>query len=421
MKLRWPSVLALVLALGPTASADPVPRARPEAVGMSSQRLERLGQALRREIDEGRLPGAVVAVARKGKLVYYEAFGFLDKAAGIAMPKDAIFNIASMTKPLTAVGALILYEEGRLLVNDPVGKYLPHLDGMPVAVLSNGASGEEAIATEPARRKVTLQDLMRHTAGLTYGNRGTSALHKRYDTLSTSSQTGAEFLDRLSKLPLHYQPGTMWDYSLGLDVLGLVVEAVTKQALGQFLDERLLRPLGMVDTAFIVPAEKANRYAKPLPLDPLTGKPQTAADRTKPPKMDCGGGCAVSTAADYLRFAQMLLNRGALENTRILGRKTVESMTADQLGPEVDMRHLRNYPNINGYGFGLSVAVRRHDGVAGIMGSPGDYNWGGANGTYFWVDPKEELAVVFMAAAPGALRLHNRQLMTTLVLQAITD
>jgi len=386
---------------------------------MSSQRLERIGQVLRAEIGQGHLPGAVVAIARKGKLVYHEAFGFLDKAAGIPMPKDAIFNIASMTKPLVAVGALMLYEQGRLLVNDPVGKYLPQLDKMPVAVMQTDTSGRTTMGTEPARRKPTLQDLMRHTAGLTYGIRGNTELHKMYASLS--DLTGPEFLDHLGKLPLHYQPGTIWDYSLGLDVLGLIIETVTKESLGSYLQQNLFKPLSMFDTGFMVPSQKVGRYAKPFPVDPETNNPQSIPDRTKPPKFECGGGCAVSTAADYLRFSQMLLNLGKLDNARILARKTVEYMTADQLGPEVNIDRLREYPNINGYGFGLGVAVRRGYGVAGLMGSPGDFNWGGAYGTYFWVDPKEEMAVVFMAATPGTLRLHNRQLITSLVLQAIAD
>lgn len=412
-------VLGLLVALVAPLRAEQLPEAKPEAVGMSSPRLERIGSVLRADIENGRMPGAVVAIARRGKLVYYEAFGFLDKIAGTPMPKDAVFTMASMTKPMATVGALMLFEETRLLVNDPVGKYLPPLGKMSVAVHAGAERG-----TQPARRQPTIQDLMRHTAGVTYGNRGTTELHKAYpqgSIDSADSLTGPQFVEKLAALPLHYQPGAAWDYSLGLDVLGLAIEAVTKQSLGRFLNERLFAPLGMVDTGFVLTADKARRYARPLPLDPETGNPQVIRDPTQPRKFDCGGACAFSTATDYLRFAQMLLNRGTLENARILGRKTVEFMTTDQLGPEVNVDSLRDYPNINGYGFGLSVAVRRGYGVAGTMGSPGDYHWGGANGTFFWVDPKEELAVVFMAATPGATRLHYRQVMTSLVLQAIVD
>jgi CubicO group peptidase (beta-lactamase class C family) len=418
--------LALVAAVLGAVSTVPlhaqqIPPAKPEAVGLSSQRLQRIAPILRADIENGRMPGAVIAVARKGKLVYYEAFGFLNKMAGTPMPKDAIFPIASMTKPLTTVGALMLVEEGRLLLNDRVGEYLPQLSKMSVAVVRPGT----AMGTEAAKRQPTIQDLMRHTAGITNGNRGTSELYKMYPQGSwdaAGSLTGPEFIEKLASLPLHYQPGTVWDYGLGLDVLGLVIEAVTKQPLSRFLGERLFGPLGMVDTEFIVTSDKVKRIARPLPAaEQDAGGKQLVADRRQPRKFDCGGACAFSTATDYLRFAQMLLNRGTLDSTRILSRKTVEFMTADQLGPEVNIDRLRDYPNINGYGFGLSVAVRRGYGIAGTMGSPGDYHWGGANGTYFWVDPKEELAAVFMAATPGPTRFHYRQVITSLVLQAIVD
>jgi len=382
---------------------------------MSSVRLGRIGTALKTEIDSGTIPGAVVAIVRKGRLVYFESFGYVDKTSGARMPKDAIFTIASMTKPLTVTGALMLYEEGRLLLNDPVGKYLPQLDNVVVAT----ASG-----TEPARRKPTIQDLMRHTAGFTYGNRGSGPLYKNYPQSSgeaADTMTSEAFLSALGGLPLFYQPGTRWDYSFGMDLVGLTVEAVTKQKLGYYLRERLFAPLGMADTGFVIPSEKMSRFAKPLPADPQTGKPQSFRNPVNPNKFDCGGGCAYSTAMDYARFAEMLRNRGKFEDRQYLGRKTVEFMTSDQLGPEVNNEKLRDFPNMNGYGFGLSVAVRKGAGVPGIMGTPGDFNWGGANGTYFWVDPKEELTVVFMASAPGEVRVHMRQLITTLVLQAIAD
>lgn len=385
-----------------------LPVAKPETVGMSSSRLARIGVALNADIEHGLLPGGVVAVVRGGKLVYYEAFG--------AVQKDSIFTIASMTKPLTASGALMLVEEGRILLNEPVGKYLPQLDNMQVASAAGG--------TEPAIRKPTVQDLMRHTAGFTYGNRGTSPLYRNYPQSSgevADAMNGDAFLAKIGSLPLFFQPGTHWDYSFGMDVLGLTVEAVTKQKLGDYLRARLFTPLGMTDTGFSIPAEKASRFARPLPKDPLTGKPQSFRDPTIPNQFDCGGGCAYSTALDYARFAEMLRNRGKFESTQLLGRKTVEYMTSDQLGPEVNIDKLREFANMNGYGFGLSVAVRRGTGVSGIMGTAGDFNWGGANGTYFWVDPKEELSVVFMAAAPGELRVRYRQLLTALVLQAIAD
>jgi len=406
--------------------AESLPRATPESVGMSSQRLARIAASMKADIEAGRMPGGVIAVARKGKLVYYEAFGYLDKAKGTPMPKDAIFSIASMTKPMVAVGALTLYEENRLLVHDPIGNYLPALKNMSVAVFRKDASGGDVIDREPARRQPTVQDLMRHTAGFTYGNQGTTLLHKQYPGGSgnvADTMTGPEFVEALGKLPLHYQPGTMWDYSYGLDILGIAIESVTKQSLGRFLEDRIWGPLGMVDTAFTVPPIKAGRIARALPADPVTGQPQSIRDQTQPWKFECGGGCATSTALDYLRFAQMLLNHGTLDGRRVLGRKTVEYMTSDHLGPEVNADRLHNFAveSIDGYGFGLGVAVRRGPGVAGIMGSPGDFRWSGAQGTLFWVDPKEELAVVYMAQTPGAIRAHYRQVIPALVLQSLVD
>jgi CubicO group peptidase (beta-lactamase class C family) len=268
---------------------------------------------------------------------------------------------------------------------------------------------------------MTIQDLMRHTAGLSYG-RGSTPLHKIYpvsSTWSATNWTGSEFIGQLSTLPLHYQPGSSWEYSLGLDVLGLVIEKVAGMPLRQYLDERVFTPLGMTDTGFVVPPAKFPRYAKALAQDPLTREPQAVRDGTKLHKFDCGGGCAVSTALDYLRFAQMLLNGGELDGVRILARKTVEYMTADHLGPEVDATRLREYPNINGYGFGLGVAVRRGAGISGVMSSRGEFHWAGSTGSYFWVDPAESLAVVFMAHAPGPIRYYHRQLLHALVMQAL--
>jgi CubicO group peptidase (beta-lactamase class C family) len=427
--VRLPAVAVCALAIAVSTvivHADALPRATPESVGMSSQRLARIAAALKADIDQGRMPGAVIAVARKGKLVYHEAFGFLDKARGTPMPKDAIFSIASMTKPVVAAAALSLAEESRMLVHEPVGTYLPALKDMSVVAFKRDPSGGESIDRVPARRQPTIQDLMRHTAGFTYGNQGTTALHKAYPGGSgnvAATMSGAEFIDALAKLPLHYQPGTTWDYSYGLDILGLAIERVSNQTLGQFLHARFFGPLGMSDTAFTVPKEKAGRIAKALATDPITGQPQSIRDQTLPWKFECGGGCLASTALDYLRFAQMLLDGGALDGTRILGRKTVEYMSADHLGPGVNVEKLHNFPveHIDGYGFGLGVAVRRVPGVAGIMGSPGDFRWSGAQGTLFWVDPKEQLAVVYMAQTPGAIRAHYRQVVATLVQQAIVD
>lgn len=397
----------------------PLPVAEAQALGFAPDRLPRIAAALNAEIARNALPGAVLMIARRGKLGYCETFGHLDPAARSAMPVDAMFSIASMTKPLVTVGALMLAEEGRLAVNEAVGRYLPQLARMQVnPPQCDGSVGSPTVAVN---RQMTIEDLMRHTAGLSYG-RGDKALYARYpfsSDVASTKWTGKEFLDQLATLPLHYQPGSMWEYSLGLDVLGLVIEAVTGLPLAKYLDEKLFRPLQMHDTAFTVPATETPRYAKALATDPVTQQPQTLRDGTTPHKFDCGGGCAVSTAADYLRFAQMLLNGGELDGVRVLSRKTVAYMTSDHLGPEVDLSKLNDYPNIRGYGFGLGVAVRRSAGRGGMPSSAGEFHWAGSTGTYFWVDPAEELVTVFMAHAPGAIRYYHRQLLHALVLQAL--
>ena len=420
MKIRSLFLALLVLSFAlPVAAADPQPRAEPETVGMSSARLARIGEVLRADIERGRIPGAVLAIARKGKIVYFEAFGYRDKAAGVPMTTDTIFSIASMTKPMVTVGALQLYEQGRVLIDDPVSKYLPQFANMQVARMD--AAEQAILDTAPAARQITIQDLMRHTSGIIYGGRGSTAVHKLYPASSAAviSMTSAEFLDKLGSLPLLYQPGTVWEYGFSTDVLGLVVESITNQTLGKYLQETLFKPLGMSDTGFLVPADNVSRYAKALPNDPDTGKPQSLVDLTKPTKFECGGGCAVSTAGDYLRFAQMLLDQGKLDGERILSRKTVEFMTADQLGPGVKNLIGNADPTRAGYGFGLGLAVRRTEGIVRMMGSVGDFTWPGAYGTNWWADPKEELAVVFMAHSPGPIRWHYRQLINTLVLQAL--
>lgn len=405
------------------SSTTPLPRATPEEVGLSSARLKRIGDALEADIAQGRMPGAVVAIARDGKLVYFEAFGWRDKAAGQRMTTDTIFNIASMTKPMTTVGALMLYEAGALLIDDPVAKYLPQFAEMRVATLS--ADGDSITGTAPAAKAITIQDLMRHTSGIIYGGRGATAVHKMYPASSSAAATtltGAEFLDKLGGLPLLHQPGKVWDYGFGLDILGLLIERVSHQTLGAYLRERLFQPLGMADTGFSIAPRDAARYAKALPLDPETGKPQTVGpDATRPLTFECGGGCAVSTAADYLRFAEMLRRQGSFGGESLLGRKTVEYMTSDQLGPEVTNLIGNADPTRADYGFGLGLAVRRTPGIVRLMGSVGDFSWPGASGTNWWVDPKERLTVVFMAHTPGPARWHYRELINALVYQAIAD
>jgi CubicO group peptidase (beta-lactamase class C family) len=418
-------ILATTLCLVASTAAfaeDPLPRARPEEVGLSSERLARIGAVLKADVDAGRIPGAVIAIARRGKLVAFDAYGWSDKAAGVAMTTDTIFNIASMTKPMTTVGALMLYEQGKILIDDPLSKYFPKFANMRVAARDNG---EPTAETVPANRQITIQDLMRHTSGLIYGGRGTTLVHKMYPGGSVDAvrdYDGPAFLDKLASLPLLYQPATVWDYGFGLDVMGLTIEKISGQSLGQYLQANLFTPLGMKDTGFSVSADKAVRYARPLPADPDTGKPQARSpELTQPIKFECGGGCAASTASDYLRFAMMLMNRGRAGEARLLGPKTVDYMLSDQLGPSIKNLVGNADPTRADYGFGLGLAVRTTPGVVRMMGSVGQFTWPGASGTDWWADPKEELAVVYLSAAPGPLRWHYRQKINALVYQAIID
>jgi CubicO group peptidase (beta-lactamase class C family) len=406
-----------------------------EQAGMSAKKLERIREVLKSEIDQGKLPGAVVMVARKGKLVYADAIGFQDKAESKAMGLDAVFRIYSMTKPLVSVAAMMLVEDGKIQLTDPVSKFLPAFKKQHVSVANTDSELAPITYIDvPAARESTVQDLLRHTAGLAYGEITKNAPVKEAYTKAgiylpgvrdydSRDMTPAEQADRVAAAPLAHQPGTMWEYSVATDILGRVVEIASGKRLGDFLDERLFKPLRMVDTAFAVPADKAARLAQPLPVDLASGQPIKVIDVSALPKNDSGGAGAVSTAADYLRFSQMLLNGGELDGVRILSRTTVELMTSDHLGtriaaPFTPGELLLGTP---GYTFGLGFAVRQGAGVAGVHGSAGEFMWGGYAGTYFWVDPKEQIAAVYMSQAPSPIRAYYRRLMKQLVYQAIVD
>src|SRR5438132_5988456 len=355
--------LLSLLAVG-YAEASDLSTVKPEQVGLSSERLERIGQVLRVDVERGRIPGAVVVVARKGRVASVQAVGFRDRAAGAPMTPDSIFRIASMTKPIVTVAALSLYEEGRLLPSDPVSKYIPAFKDRMVG-----------LERPPAEREMTIQDLMRHTSGLTYGNRGKTEIYKMYpesSNVASLTLTMDEFIEQLSRTPLPYPPGPRWEYGLSTDVLGRVVEIVSGKSLGEVLAERIYRPLKMTDTTFLVPVDKRTRIAQGLPAHPDTGAEFKLADPSVPRKFDCGGGCAVSTAGDYARFAQMLLNRGSLDGARVLSPRTVEFMTSDHLGAISRGTGATGWP---GYTWGLGVAVRQDKGIAPIPGSSGDFYW----------------------------------------------
>ena len=406
-------------------AASPIASAPPESAGMSAARLTRLTIAFQKEIADKKLPGAVMMVARKGKLVYAAALGVRDPKGADPMRPDTIFRIYSMTKPMVSVAAMILVENGTIQLMDPVSKWLPAFKDTTVSI----GSGDVA-----AQRAMTVQDLLRHTAGLAYGELTQNAAVK--DALAKTGlykpgvidfdvrdMTSPEQVERLAKVPLIHQPGTTWEYSLASDVLGRVVEAASGQRLGDFLSERMFKPLRMSDTAFWVPETKMGRVAEPFDKDPIAGAAIRLIEVSKQPGNDSGGAGGVGTAGDYLRFAQMLANGGVLDGQRVLSRTTVKLMTSDHLGSRLPLAATPGGAVLGAstYTFGLGFAVRPTDGIAPVPGSAGDFNWGGYAGTLFWVDPKEQLVAVFMVQSAGALRVYHRTLFRQLVYQAIVD
>jgi CubicO group peptidase (beta-lactamase class C family) len=400
------------------------PADRPEDVGFSPERLRRLTDLLRRDVDKGAIPGAVVLIVRQGKVACHEAIGLRDREAGAAMTADTLFRIYSMTKPITSACATMLAEEGALLLADPVSVYLPEFARLTVAVDSDSA-GTAPLATEPMRRPMTVQDLLRHTSGLTYSHLAGPRLKPAYDAAGIGdNQTNTEMVDRLSRAPLAYQPGGTWQYGFSTDVLGRVVEVAGGMPLDRFIDERVCKPLGLAQTSF-GPAEAA-RVAEPQ-IDAQTGKRPPLRDATCRPVWLSGGSGLLSTAADYARFCQMMLNGGTLNGTRLLSPAMVALMTADHLTPDIAygpqmpamFGALAPMP-VNGIGFGLGFAVRTHAGRNALPGSVGDYSWSGVSGTYFWIDPRQQLIAILMMQAP-VQRMHYRYLMRTLVYQALVD
>jgi CubicO group peptidase (beta-lactamase class C family) len=429
-------IATLVLAVAAVCAtalswAQGLPVAPPESVGMSAQRLSRISEAFRQQIDQGNLPGVVVMVARKGRLVYSDAVGFQNKETGKPLSKDAIFRIYSMTKPLVSVAAMMLVEDGKMQLNDPVSKFLPAMKNMQVSVAKADAEfAKVAYTLIPAEREMTVQDLLRHTSGLAYANLTQNTLVKEAYAKGGIDDdprglTPPQEIETFSKSPLVHQPGTVWEYSLSTDMLGRVVEAASGKRLSDFLDERLFRPLGMNDTGFFVAKDKLGRLAEALPVDTSSGKPNKLYDVAAVPNNDSGGAGGVSTASDYLRFAQMMANGGQLDGKRYLSRTTVELMTSDHLGARIQAQSPMTPGEIllstPGYTFGLGFAVRQAAGVAGVSGSAGEFMWGGYAGTYFWVDPKEQLVAVYMTAAPSPIRAYYRKLFKQLVYSAITD
>ena len=441
--------LGLVLLLAAGASARELRSASPAREGFSAQRLQRIDAHMNRAVDDGIMVGGLGMIARNGKVVYQQTWGLSDREAGTAMRDDAIFRIYSMSKPITAVALMMLYEEGRFFLNDPIAKFLPELAELELAVstadgksgvVSDGTSsrgvgvGDDSKVgqTRKPRRQPTIRDLLRHTAGFTYGIFGNTEIDQNYrDEGLLEQKTIADFVVELGKIPLQYEPGTKWHYSVSVDVQGRLVEVISGMRFGEFLEKRLFRPLGMADAGFVVPAHKRDRLAqlyspegtqvglntvwqyseskRLVPADPATSRGYDEGST-----FESGGGGLVSTADDYMRFCLMLLNGGELYGARILSPKTVALMTTNHLG-DLPMGWGRT-----GLGFGLGFAVALDQGKIGETGSVGEYNWGGAAGTRFWIDPKERLVGLFMVQSiPHQTRLAGK--FKVLTYQALVD
>jgi len=427
MKRHLAIVTLVILALAIPASmlaqgSKAVPIVKPEMAGFSSDRLQNLGRVLQQEIDKGSYPGAVVLIARDGKIVHYQAYGFLDANKSKPMPKDARFRIASMTKPIIATSTMMMVEQGKFLLMDPISKYLPEFKSMTVEMKKADGSGYETV---PAARPITIQDLLRHTSGFTYGGSldasrtAAKAAYRKIEQVD-GGITGDEMLKELANTPLVHQPGTTFEYGVSMDVMGLLLERVSGKPLDVLINEMVLTPLRMSETTFRLSRDKFGLVADPLDSEPLKN---TAWWRSFPPYEDMtgyylmGGAGLISTAADYFRFCQMILNGGQLDGVRLLSPKTVQLMLSNHI------RGMANSPASftgPGYGYGLGFAVRLDTGMAVVPGSKGEVNWSGAGGTAFIIDPEERIIGIFMTAAPTdrtAKRLLFRDLLYAAVVK----
>lgn len=417
---RWILSLAFVWALLVSASAQDLQVAKPADVGFSADRLERITHWLSDEIAEGTIPGAVLMIVRHDKIAYFESLGVLDPETKAPISKDAIFRIYSMSKPITSAAIMMLFEQGKITLDEPIAKYIPQFKDMKVGVETREDDGARKLDLVAASRPITIQDLLRHTSGITYGFFGDMLVKKAYLDVKLPANgdfTNEEFVEQIAKLPLAFQPGTTWDYGHSTDILGRLIEVVSGKSLYQFEKENLLDPLGMADTSFYVtdPAKQV-RIAEPFKTDRTIGTNAVFNDPRVAAKWESGGGGMVSTVTDYARFVRMLVHEGTLDGKDYLAPKTIAYMTSDQLGSAIVPGPY--YLPGPGYGFGLGFAVRKDAGVATNAGTPGDYNWGGAGGTYFWVDPKEDMFVVYAMQSPSK-RVHYRQVLRDMVYSAI--
>jgi CubicO group peptidase (beta-lactamase class C family) len=392
--------------------SPPLPFTKPESIGLSRPALQRMSDVFSREIDKGTIPGATIMVARGGQIGWFEALGKQNPSLPAPMAQNTIFRIFSMTKPIVSVGVMMLLEEGRFLLDDPIAKFIPEFADQKVGVENNGR-----LDLVPLHRPITIQDLLRHTSGITYEHTGNGMVQQLYQQSRLRSRkiSNAEHAALVASLPLICQPGAEWNYSRSTDILGCLIEIISGNSLGAFLEQRIFAPLQMTESAFYAGEANAHRLAEPFAADPWTGDKVQFFNMLDKPVMESGGGGLVSTTMDYARFCQMLLNGGTLDGTRIIGRKTLELMTSDHLNASVKIQGTLTQP---GHSFGLGFGVRTQAGIAPFMGSVGQFFWSGMGGTFFWIDPKEDLFAIFMSQGPGQ-RVYTRTLMRNLVYAAL--
>ena len=401
-----------------TVSGKQLPHGAAKDLGFCPQRVRKLVEVMQSEVATARLPGAVALIARHGQVLLHQNIGQQDPAQGVPMELDSIFRIYSMTKPIVSVAVMQLMERGLLLLSDPVAKYLPEFADIQISTVVEGHAVVQRPKAEP-----TVQDLLRHTAGLTYEILGNEPIQRQYAQarLASRDRSNPEFAKALAGIPLMFEPGTVWEYSRATDLLGALVEVVSGQTLGAFLQDNILGPLGMVDTSFVVPPDKHHRIAEPFAVDPDGGIAPRLIDVRKPVAMEAGGAGLASTSADYARFLQCLLNGGELDGQRILSNATVRYMTADHLGHIGVHRAGRSGELLPpGHGFGLGFAVRLEEGIAAQAGSKGLYFWGGIAGTTFFVDPAKDFFALMMLQAPNQ-RDYYRPLFRNLVYAALLE
>ncbi|MFH0761351.1 MAG: serine hydrolase domain-containing protein [Bacteroidota bacterium] len=394
-----------------------IPVSKPEKVGLSSDRLNRIKPFMQRYIDENKIPGMITLVARHGKIVHFEKYGMMDTDK--PMQFNTIFAIKSMTKPVVSVAAMMLYEEGCFQLDDPVAKYIPEFKDLKVFSYKD----KDGIHLEDQKNPMTIHDLLTHTSGLSYGWYG-NTVDSIYRAANIFEGTVKDMIQKLSKIPLLFQPGTKFNYSVSTDVLGYLVEIISGKSLDIFLQERIFTPLKMTDTGFYVPKEKIDRFAALYSVTDngfkVIDKPESSK-MTKPPTRLSGGGGLVSTASDYLIFAQMLSNKGEFNSTRLLGTKTVELMTQNHLSEELIPIGIERFGKFNGYGFGLGFAIMVNNINSHISGSDGEYGWFGINNTYFWIDPTEELIWIQLGQYQPAGYYPINKEFKVLVYQSIID